>query len=145
MNILVSACLLGINCRYDGSNNFSQKIASLKDKHNLFPFCPEAYGGLPTPRQPSEIVGDRVMSKDGADVTIQFVKGAKGALESAVLLGCDCAILKERSPSCSSRCVYDGSFSKKLIEGYGVTAKLLMDNGIAVFGESELDKLMQLE
>lgn len=142
MNIIVSACLLGINCKYDGLNNRNEKVVSLMDKHNLIPVCPEQFGGLKTPRIPSEICKNRVKNKNGDDVTAEYEKGAEETLKIAKLLKCGCAVLKERSPSCGVRFVYDGSFSKKLINGSGVTAKKLMESGIKIYSEENVDELL---
>ena len=109
----------------------------------LVPVCPEILGGLPTPRTPSERQGERVVSKTGADVTAAYQKGAEEALRLARLFGCRKALLKERSPSCGRRQIYDGSFSCRLIPGDGVTARLLEQEGIAVFGESQLQQLLE--
>lgn len=109
----------------------------------LVPVCPEILGGLPTPRTPSERQGERVVSKTGADVTAAYRKGAEEALRLARLFGCRKALLKERSPSCGRRQIYDGSFSGRLIPGDGVTARLLEQEGIAVFGESQLQQLLE--
>lgn len=138
MNILVSACLLGINCRYDGDSKFMDQLKVLKDKHNLIPICPEIYGGMKTPRPPSEIIGDRVLSKTGEDVTDYFKKGAKETLKLAKFFDCQLAILKERSPSCGYGRIYDGSFSGRLVDGNGVSADLLAKNGIKIIGESSI-------
>ena len=142
MNILISACLLGVKCRYDGGDNFLEKINLLKEKHTLIPVCPEIMGGLPTPRLPSEICGGRVFSNTGEDVTDKFSKGAGEALYLAKLFQCKCAVLKERSPSCGKGRIYDGSFSKKLVDGNGITAELLSNQGIIIYGESEIDILL---
>lgn len=140
--LLISACLLGLCCRYDGESKPSDKIEMLKEKYNLVPVCPEQLGGLATPREPSEITGERVLSKSGTDVTAQYQKGAEQALYLARLFGCKKALLKERSPSCGFGRVYDGSFSGKLTDGSGIAAALLADNGIAVFGESQIEALL---
>jgi len=143
VNILVSACLLGCKCRYDGDDNWVEVVAALEKNHRLVPICPEEMGGLPTPRLPAEIQGNRVINKAGADVTEEFQKGAKLALDIALREGCRLAILKERSPSCGYKQVYDGTFSKTLIDGPGVTAELLMQYGIGVIGESEVEKWLE--
>ena len=137
---LISACLLGINCKYSGGNNLlpGEKLQKLMDEYELIPVCPESYGGLPAPRMPSERVGDRVVSKDGKDVTAEYEKGAEAALKLAETFGAEIAILKENSPSCGSGKIYDGSFSGTLIEGYGVTAEKLKNNGIIIIGESKI-------
>lgn len=134
--ILVSACLLGLPCRYDGMSKPNGAVIALKDKYELVPFCPEIYGGLETPRTPSERVGDRVLMKNGRDVTENYARGAEGALYLCQALGIKKAILKERSPSCGSGMIYDGCFVGRLAIGDGVTAELLKKNGIDVLGES---------
>lgn len=137
---IISACLLGINCKYDGGNNAlaAETLKRLKEKYELIPVCPECYGGLTTPRVPSERRDGGVFSKTGSDVTLQFEKGAAAALELARLFGAETAILKENSPSCGSGTVYDGSFSGVLTEGDGVTAELLKKHGIKIIGENAL-------
>ena len=138
--MLVSACLLGLPCRYDGKEKAHPAVRSLLEREDLtlIPVCPEQLGGLPTPRPPSERRGERVITRTGADVTEQYRRGAQQTLRLAQLYGCDCAVLKERSPSCGSGRIYDGSFSGTLTDGDGVTAELLRQHGIAVGGESEL-------
>lgn len=137
---LISACLLGVNCRYDGKNNKlpDEKLEELKEKYELIPVCAEIYGGLTTPRVPSERRDGRVYSKVGVDVTEEFTKGAEAVLYMAKLFGAELAILKENSPSCGSGTIYDGSFSGKLTEGDGVTAELLKKQGITVIGEKKI-------
>jgi uncharacterized protein YbbK (DUF523 family) len=141
--ILVSACLLGINCRYNAVVKQDPSVLRLMEDPELclIPVCPEQLGGLPTPRDPSECRGGHVFTSAGADVTAQYRRGAEEALKLAELYHCDTAILKERSPSCSSARIYDGTFTATLIEGQGVTARLLRQHGVRVIGESELDKL----
>ena len=139
--ILVSACLLGLPCRYDGKEKPCLKLQQLNDTATLIPFCPECMGGLPTPRTPAERVGDRVLTEDGRDVTAEYRRGAEQVLALARRMGCTAALLKERSPACGSGEIYDGSFTRILTAGDGVTAELLKQNGIAVFGESQLDAL----
>lgn len=141
-NILISACLLGLCCRYDGESKPIMQTVALMERYHLVPVCPEQLGGLPTPREPSERRADAVVSKCGADVTAQFTRGAQQALHLARLYGCKAAVLKERSPSCGSGAIYDGTFSGCLIPGDGVTAALLRENGIAVYGESEIETLL---
>lgn len=138
--VLVSACLLGLACRYDGKSKPNEKILEMKDKYELVPFCPEIYGGLETPRVPSERVGDRVIMKNGRDVTENYRRGAESAYELCKALDIKTAILKERSPSCGSGMIYDGSFTGVLKEGNGVCAEMLKNKGIKVIGESEIDK-----
>lgn len=141
-NLLISACLLGISCRYDSGEGKKTKIDELRQKYNLIPICPEIYGGLPTPRTPSERVGDKVLMRDGTDVTENYLRGAVAAYKLCRELGCAKALLKERSPSCGNGEIYDGSFSGKLVTGDGITAEYLKSRGITVFGESEVDKLL---
>lgn len=141
-NLLISACLLGVGCRYDGKEGTRTKIEELKEKYNLIPVCPEIYGGLPTPRTPSERVGDKVLMRDGADVTENYLRGAREAYRLAATFGCKAALLKERSPSCGNGRIYDGTFSGKLVAGDGVTTEYLKARGICVYGESEVDKLL---
>jgi len=137
MNILVSACILGIYCRYDGSEIKNDLIAEKIGEHNLIPICPEQLGGLKTPREPSEIKNGKVYAKNGTDITANYIKGANEALKIAKMFNCKIAILKDRSPSCGAKKLYDGTFSGKLIEGNGITAELLSQNGITVILESE--------
>lgn len=143
MNILVSACLLGVACRYDGKSREYPGLEELMGRHRLIPFCPECYGGLPTPRPAAERRGERVMTRNGLDVTIQYEKGAREALRLAQRYGCTCAVLKERSPSCGAGEIYDGSFSHTVVPGDGVTAQLLREHGIRVLGESQIALLLQ--
>lgn len=143
MNILVSRCLLGEPCRYDGKSKPVEALLYLAVNGDvLVPVCPEVDGGLPTPRPPAEIQPDgRVVNREGQDVTAEYRKGAQHALETARKYGCTVAVLKEKSPSCGHCRVYDGSFTGTLIDGQGVTAELLARHGIRVLGESQLDQL----
>ena len=141
MTILVSACLLGCPCRYDGKSKPNDAVLALMEHHTLIPICPEQMGGLATPRVPAERKDGGVFTERGGDVTEQYRRGAEEALRLARLYGCKYAILKERSPSCGSGQIYDGRFSRRLIEGDGGTAQLLKAHGITVLGESEVDKL----
>lgn len=142
MNILVSACLLGVNCRFDGKSKFTEHLKALQEKHNLIPICPEVYGGLKTPRDPAEKVMGKVITKNGEDVTEQFQKGAEEVLKLAKFYDCKLAILKERSPSCGYGKIYDGTFTGTIVDGNGVAAELLAQNGITVIGESEIEKML---
>ena len=146
IHILISACLIGENCKWDGTNNRNQGVLEfmkkMEGKAEFHPVCPEQLGGLPTPRLPSERIGAQVVMKDGTDVTAAYRRGAEEALRLARLFGCRRAVLKERSPSCGSGTIYDGSFSGRLTGGDGVTAALLRKNGIAVCGESALEVLL---
>ena len=142
MNILVSSCLLGLNCRYDGKGVLSNDIIRLKEKYNLIPFCPEIYGGLPTPREPAEIINGKVITKSGKDVTSSYIQGAKQALNLCELFNCKIAILKEKSPSCGYHKIHNGKFDGGLVNGDGITAKLLSNNGIIVIGESQVHNFL---
>ena len=142
--ILVSACLLGINCKYNGENNKNENVINyLKDKQYIIA-CPEQLGGLSTPRNPSEIINldkDKlVKSNKGLDVTDNFIKGANECLAIAKMYGCKEAILKEGSPSCGSNYIYDGTFSGKKILGQGITTSLLRKHGITVISENDVNK-----
>ncbi|MBQ3489115.1 MAG: DUF523 domain-containing protein [Clostridia bacterium] len=142
-NVLISACLLGVACRYDGCRKplSADIIAQLQAKYHLIPVCPEIFGGLSTPRIPAEIQPDRrVLRSDGVDITENYRKGAEESLRLAYLFHCRLAFLKEKSPSCGSGKIYDGSFSKTLTDGDGITARLLQKNGIRIIGESEIPK-----
>ena len=111
--------------------------------YNLIPICPEQLGGLPTPRIPAERVNNKVVNQAGVDVTKEYQLGAEEALKIAKLYNCKKAILKEKSPSCGYGKIYDGTFSRNLTDGNGVTANLLIDNGIEIFGESEIEKFLK--
>lgn len=143
--ILVSACLAGFDCRYDGGNNLNEEIVELVRKGEAIPVCPEQLGGLTTPRNASEIKIEedgkaKVYDTEGTDVTEQFNEGALKTLKLAKLYCVKAAILKSRSPSCGCGEVYSGDFSGKLIEGDGITTKLLKDSGIRVISDDELKK-----
>ena len=135
--ILVSACLLGLRCRYDGNEKTDARVLALLKRRALVPVCPEQLGGLPTPRPPSERLGDRVLAKDGADVTDAFRRGAEETLRLIRALGCREAVLKARSPSCGCGTIYDGTFSGRVVPGDGVTAALLVENGVRVLTEED--------
>ena len=132
MKIMVSACLLGQNCKYNGGNNYSEKVAKYLEGHEIIPVCPEVAGGLPTPRIQCEIVNGVVTNKDGESKDKEFRTGAELCLKKALEENIDLAILQSRSPSCGGKQIYDGSFLGKLIEGKGVFAQTLVDNGIKV-------------
>lgn len=144
MKILVSACLLGERCKYNGGDNKNEDVIKLAEKYTLVPVCPETFAGLPIPREPAEIRGGRVYNKSGEDITDAFADGAEKTLYIAEESGCRAAVLKERSPSCGFGKIYDGSFSGTLTDGNGVAADVLYKNGIVVFGESRLNKLEEL-
>jgi uncharacterized protein YbbK (DUF523 family) len=137
--ILVSACLLGVNCQYNGESDFTRELLEfLKDKGEFIAVCPEVLGGLSIPRDGAEIIGKKVKTAKGKDVTKQFLKGAEQVLKVAKENNVKFAILKAKSPSCGVGWIYDGTFSRNLIKGDGVTAALLKKNGIKVFTEKDL-------
>ena len=139
--ILVSACFLHNGYKYDGGANINEKIKGLAEKYEFVLICPEVFGGLSTPRLPSEIVNDKVLNSIGEDVTNAFICGANKALELAKKHGVKKAILKAKSPSCGKGMIYDGTFSHQVTSGNGVAAALLMENGIEVYTELEVDNL----
>ena len=140
--ILVSACLLGEHCRFDGAAKPSPAVLALAARYDLVPICPEVAGGLPTPRVPSEIVGGRVINRAGEDVTAAFVRGAMAAVEAARKYAVRWAVLKARSPSCGRDTVYDGTFSGALTPGDGVTAGALRAAGVRIYTEEEAEQLL---
>ncbi len=156
MKILVSSCLLGQSCRYDGrsSANLRERLHAMGFRdEDILPVCPETAGGLPTPRTPAEINGtadgvlagrDSVRTAAGTDVTAAYVLGALKAAESAKRHGVSIALLKAKSPSCGNRHIYDGHFSGRLVEGSGVAARALSAAGVTVFSETELEALESL-
>ena len=129
---MVSACLLGQKCKYNGGDNYSEKVAEYVRGHDVIPVCPEVEGGLPVPRKPCEIVGGIVRNKDGESKDMEYRRGAEICLKKAAEEKVSLAILQSRSPSCGAKQIYDGSFSGKLIEGKGIFASLLVKNGIKV-------------
>ena len=144
---LISACLCGVNCKYNGLNNYNEICEKLLASGKAILVCPEQLGGLPTPRIPSEIIGNsldildgkgEVVNKERSDVTAQFIKGAKETLDIAKKLNIKTAILKDGSPSCGVNYIYDGNFSGTKIKGMGVTAQLLKESLIDVISEDEL-------
>ena len=139
MVIIVSRCLLGDNCRYKGDNCLNEKVAALKKKHTIIPVCPEELGGLPTPRDPGERVGEKVISDKGKDITEEYYRGAKFALEIALKNGADLCVFKAKSPSCGCGVIYDGTFTGNMILGDGVTTELMKKQGIRVITELDLD------
>lgn len=138
MKILVSACLLGKNCKYNGGNNLNQGVLDFVEGHEVIGVCPEQLGGLSTPRLPAEIVDGVVTNKEGVSVDAEFRKGAQAALAAALENKVDLAILQSRSPSCGVKEIYDGSFSDKKIKGQGVFAKLLSAHGIKVLDAEDV-------
>ncbi len=145
MKLLVSACLLGVACRYDGCAKPIPEIQRLAQRYDLIPVCPEIFGGLPTPRPPCELVDGSVLTRKGADMTAAYEKGAAETLKLARLFGCHAALLKARSPSCGSGKIYDGSFSGTLKDGYGITARLLHRENIRIYNECEIEELLKKE
>ena len=143
MKVGVSACLVGKNTKYDGGNNYNKYVLEyLKDKEVVL-ICPEVFGGLPTPRIPSEQINDKVINSNNEDVTKQFVDGANEALKRLQQQNINVVILKERSPSCGYKKVYDGTFSKTIIDGNGVFAKLAIENGFIIYTESDIENIIK--
>lgn len=140
--ILVSACLLGVKCRYDGGTTYCPSVVELMNRFDLVPVCPELLGGMPVPRTPAEIVGDRVISQDGEDRTDKFRAGALETLALALKFRAARALLKSGSPSCGCDFIHDGKFSGKLIPGNGLTAAVFRENGIEVCSELDLSPLL---
>ena len=138
MKIMVSSCLLGENCKYNGSNNYNKNVIEFVKGHEVIAVCPEVLGGLSIPRNPAEIVDGVVMTKENESVDYEFRKGAEIALKQALDGQIDLAILQSRSPSCGIKQIYDGSFSGKLIEGKGVFAEMLSKAGIKLVDVEEL-------
>jgi len=134
--IIVSACLLGHKVRYDGNDSYKEEIDALSEKYELIPVCPEVLGGLLIPRDPAEIIGSQVLTNKGKDVTINFKVGAETVLELCKENHISKAIMKSKSPSCGTGMIYDGSFSRKLIPGNGITVELLLKNNIKVSSEN---------
>ena len=141
--LLISACLAGINCKFNGENNLLDReiLDEISKRYHLLFVCPEVFGGLSIPREPAEMKDGLIITKTAKDVSENFKIGAEICLKIAKLNGCKKAILKARSPSCGSGQIYDGSFTKRLILGDGVAAKLLKENEILVFSEDEIGRL----
>lgn len=144
MNLLISGCLLGLCCRYDGACRPlpAKELHALQKKFHLIPVCPEQLGGLASPREPSERRGERYYSRSGKDVTAQYLRGAAETWKLAKLFDCPAALMKEKSPSCGFGKIYDGSFSGVLIPGNGAAAELLARRGVLVYGESRIQELL---
>ena len=140
MKILVSGCLLGENCKYNGGNNYSEKVAEYIKGHEVISACPECLGGLPTPRVPAEIVNGVVTNREGKNVDAEFRKGAKIAFEIAKKEKIDLAILQSRSPSCGVKQIYDGTFSGTRVDGQGTFAKLMNENGFKIIDVEDLER-----
>ena len=141
-HLLISACLLGAQCRYDGQSKPVLEMVALSEQFDLVPLCPEQLGGLPTPRDASERQGSRVVMRSGRDVTDAYARGAQQALALAQRFGCTAALLKQRSPSCGHGEIYDGTFTGTRVAGDGVTAALLGAHGIRVYGEDDIAELL---
>ena len=136
--ILISACLAGVNCRYDGENCYNEKIMELVKNGEAILVCPEQLGGLSTPRVPAEIINGKVITKDGIDVTEEYKKGATEVLKLAKCLNINKAIFKSKSPSCGCGIIYDGTFSGNKVPGNGITTQVLLDSGINVITEKDI-------
>ncbi|MBQ5559851.1 MAG: DUF523 domain-containing protein [Lachnospiraceae bacterium] len=141
MKILVSACLVGENCKYNGKNNYNEKLCEFLKNHQVVTVCPEVLGGLPTPRIPSEIVNGEVINKEGISVDKEFRLGAEKAFQIAMDEKVDLAILQSRSPSCGVKEIYDGTFSKTKIPGSGVFARILIEAGVKVLDLEEFENV----
>ncbi len=141
--ILVSACLIGENCRYDGKNNLRKEIVNLTKYYDLIPICPEVNGGMKTPRTSSEIVGDKVMNAHGKDVTQFYYDGAYWATSIARIYNVKLAIMKDRSPSCGSKVIHSGKFDGEVIPGKGITVRQLEKMGVKVLSEDDIDELLK--
>lgn len=143
-HLLISLCLLGEPCRYDGKSlpMSGEVIERLKEKYILVPVCPEQEGGLPTPRIPAERKGEKVVRRDGVDVTAEYARGAETALSLCRTHNISIALMKAKSPSCGAELIYDGSFSGTLTAGDGVTAALLSENGIKIYTENDINSLI---
>ncbi len=143
--IVVSECLLGINCKYNAGNNACKPLIEFAKNGGVIPVCPEQLGGLPTPRIPAEIINNKVRNKNGEDVTGNFKKGAEEALKIVDLVKPELIILKAKSPSCGYQKIYDGSFTGKIIDGNGVFAKMLIDRNYKIITEENKEMLQKLE
>ena len=144
MKIIVSACLLGDNVKYNGKNNKNDKLIDFLKDYEVIKICPEVMGGLSIPRLPSEIRDNKVINQKGRDVTLEYTKGAQEVLEIIKKQNMRIAILKQNSPSCGSTHIYDGTFSHNLISGEGITTKLLKENGIIVFDENNYEMIKEV-
>ena len=140
MKIMVSACLAGENCKYNGGNNRNEKVCRLMEEHEVVTICPESMGGLPIPRPPAEILNGRVVNREGRDVDREFREGARKCLDLARSWQPDLIILQSRSPSCGVGRRYDGTFTGTLVEGHGVTARLLIEEGFRVIDVKDLQE-----
>ncbi len=145
MKILISACLLGENCKYNGGNNRNPGILQFIQGHTVIPVCPECLGGLSTPRPPSELVDGRACSIHGEDVHEAFVRGAETALQTAKEEAVDLVILQSRSPSCGAKHIYDGSFRGRLIPGQGIFAQMLLEHGFNIADAEDIVDTLRVE
>ncbi len=142
-SLLISACLCGEKCRYDGRDNLLKNFEVITQNFLIIPVCPEVLGGLETPRSPSEISGGRVITRCGKDVTDEYMRGAHLALKAALESKAQYALMKAKSPSCGCGKIYDGTFSGTLTVGDGITVRLLKENGIRVFDETQVCELLE--
>ena len=139
--IAVSRCLIGENCTYAGKNNLCKEIKELYDQGLALPLCPEVLGGLPIPRTPCEVTGEKVIDQKGIDRTKEYTQGAKIALDKCFEKNIKIAVLKAKSPSCGKNHIYDGTFSHQLVEGDGIFVQMLKEKGIAVYSENEVTEV----
>lgn len=140
--LLISSCILGNNTKYNGGNNYNPLVEKLKEKYHLIVCCPEVDGGLPIPRDPSEINGDKVISVNGKDVTLEYNKGALHALELVKKYHITKALLKDGSPSCGKNYIYDGTFSHTKINKMGITSAILHNEGVIIYTENDIEQLL---
>ena len=145
MKFMVSACLMGENCKYNGGNNRNEKVIRLMAGNDVVPVCPEQMGGLPTPRVPSEVKEGIVTARDGRNVDREFRTGAAKCLEIALREQPDLIVMQSRSPSCGVKQRYDGSFTGKLVDAPGVTAQLLMENGFRCVDVEDLSDYLTVD
>lgn len=140
--LLISECLCGVPCRYDGRDNYIEALDLLNEYYELVPVCPEVLGGLGTPRDPAERQGNRICTADGTDVTTQFIRGAELTVRIAIECKCEQALLKGKSPSCGYKRIYDGSFTRTLKDGHGCTVEALLKKNIRIYTEHDIALLL---
>ena len=140
--LLISECLCGVPCRYDGKDNYIDKIEVLKEYYELVPVCPEVLGGLSTPRDPAERQGNRICTANGTDVTAEFLRGAQLTVDIALKHGCKKALMKAKSPSCGYKRIYDGTFSRSLTDGHGCTIEALLAKNLRIYTEDDIELLL---
>ena len=138
MTILVSACLLGENCKYNGGNNLNERVVRYVAGHRVIPVCPEMLSGLGAPRKPVELQGERVVTADGEDHTDAFRLGVERALAAIAGEQIDLAILQSRSPTCGVKMIYDGTFTRQKIPGQGLLARALRDMGVTLMDAEDV-------